>query len=157
MSNCRYCGGEITHKSKRPATICQSRRCRQDYKNEWARNNPAGKTAWVQRNPEKRAEASRAYMDRNSAYYAQYQSLYRRKRDMARPSGLDEFDELWLLEMYDLARRRGLEVDHIVPLTSNKVCGLHVPWNMQLLSRSANARKSNKFNEDIVMVWETTE
>lgn len=39
----------------------------------------------------------------------------------------------------------GMELDHIVPLKSDFVCGLHWHGNIQLLSMSENRKKNNRY------------
>ena len=40
------------------------------------------------------------------------------------------------------------EVDHIIPLVHHKVCGLHVPQNVQILTKAQNRQKASRFNQD---------
>lgn len=58
-------------------------------------------------------------------------------------------DRAAIAAIYDKAkalREQGVdcEVDHIVPLVSELVSGLHVESNLQLVTRSSNATKSNR-------------
>lgn len=46
--------------------------------------------------------------------------------------------------VYKKAAQYGFEVDHVVPIKSKLVCGLHVWNNLQLLSATENQKKGNR-------------
>lgn len=56
-------------------------------------------------------------------------------------------DRAELKRIYELAAWLGMQVDHIHPLKGRNFCGLHVPWNLQLLTASENAAKGNRLQD----------
>lgn len=96
-------------------------------------------------NKEKRYEYIRRWKidnrERSLAYHREYNSVRERAVKMATPSW-SEKDEI--LALYRRAVELCMEVDHIVPIKSSIVCGLHCFDNLQLLSKRDNAKKSNK-------------
>ena len=107
----------------------------------WCLANPERsaeiKREWRNRNP----EADRKYYERNKERSYAQRDAYRRRCKEAMPEWADRRA---ILDVYKEAKRLGLSVDHIVPLHNPTVCGLHVPWNLQLLPLEDNIRKGNK-------------
>lgn len=57
-------------------------------------------------------------------------------------------DRAQMRRINERARRRiDCVRDHIVPLTHPLVCGLNVPWNLRIIPRLENAKRSNSWWE----------
>lgn len=108
------------------------------------------------------------YRDSNrekiSLYNAQYRLDYperiaakdanrRSKKIKACPIWLTKEDMQLIKDEYkkcrEITKVTGVKhhVDHVIPLNSKIVCGLHVPWNLQILTEVENLLKSNKLLE----------
>lgn len=83
-------------------------------------------------------------------WYSDYARARRLTISNAMPKWLTDEQRTRILEKYWLARDCSIiggdfyEVDHIIPLKGEHICGLHVPWNLQVIPRHINRRKSNK-------------
>lgn len=91
-------------------------------------------------NREKTRQASSKHYVNNRAYYLAKTALYRANKVRATPIWADlvKIKEVYLNCPVDM------HVDHIFPLNSDWVCGLHNEFNLQYLSPEDNLKKSNK-------------
>ena len=79
------------------------------------------------------------YYIKNHHMMSYKKALRRSRKRQATPfwSDLDKIQEIYKNCPSDMT------VDHIIPITSPIVCGLHVSWNLQYLTRSENSKKGN--------------
>lgn len=100
-------------------------------------------------NAEKR-EYKRRYHERNPEVRKANTSLRKRRHRDATPPWVTQEQKRQMRSLYLEAQRmtkitgERYVVDHIVPLISDVVCGLHVPWNLRVITQEENLKKSNK-------------
>lgn len=63
----------------------------------------------------------------------------------ATPKWLTKLELAAIKSNYNFAKIFGKTVDHIIPLQGKDISGLHVPWNLQILTLEENGRKGNKW------------
>lgn len=77
--------------------------------------------------------------------------LHKLRKKKAAPLWLTEYHVKKTKEVYVKAKRLeeldGIKrhVDHQIPLKGVGVCGLHVPWNLQILTEKENLEKYNNY------------
>lgn len=97
---------------------------KQAYRNAWKENNIDQVLADNKVRRRKHREATPPWLTRKQK--GEIRALYQIAITMTKTTG----------ERY--------VVDHIVPLRSDVVCGLHVPWNLRVITQEENLQKSNK-------------
>lgn len=145
----------------------------QEYKKKYTEENKDKIDTYQQeyrkRYQSKRKEYSRKYYEENTLQCLETQTTYKKnnralynalnaKRHAAKlertPSWLTVDHLARILVFYEEAQRLTEEtgikysVDHILPLQGETVSGLHVPWNLQVITLSENCSKSNKIIEN---------
>ena len=106
---------------------------------------------WAQENKDKTREYKEDYRKRNPAKSRALLAKRRANKLSATPEWLTKEHHDQILSKYEertrLTQETGIEhhVDHIVPLRGKNICGLHVPWNLQVLTATENMKKSNSY------------
>ena len=99
---------------------------------------------------EEKRKYQQRYQKANPDLYKANTSFRRRRFRDATPKWLSPEQKLEIKLKYrlaiELSRRTKIRhaVDHVVPLQGETVCGLHVPWNLEVITQDDNLRKSNK-------------
>lgn len=130
------------------------RECQYELTSQWKKANKGRNyeldRKWVTKNREAVRKVSRDYYYRHREKELCRSAEKRVKRRLSRPSCLTPEQEQQIKDFYWLAKDltavsgEVYHVDHIVPLKGKNVCGLHVPWNLQVLPADINLSKGNK-------------
>lgn len=94
------------------------------YRKKWETSNPEHKKAQTSLRKRRHREATPSWVTQDQT--RAMRGLYLQAQVLTKTTG----------ERY--------VVDHIVPLLGEEVCGLHVPWNLRVITQEENLKKSNK-------------
>lgn len=110
----------------------------------------AGEQLRYSRNAEARKQYGREWGARNRDALRAGKAARKTAVKQATPSWLTAIQRAQVAEFYDIALARTTqtgvahEVDHIYPIKGTHSRGLHVPWNLQVLTAAANNTKRRR-------------
>jgi hypothetical protein len=136
--------------NERRKTLPKSEAAKEAGRKYYERNREIVKARAAARPLKDKQRWKKAHKDLNPDYYKTLTSLRKRRHKNATPLWLTYQQKQDIRNLYQIAitmtKTTGERyvVDHIVPLISPDVCGLHVPWNLRVITQEANLKKSNK-------------
>lgn len=117
--------------------------------------NKNARKEYYKNNKSKVLSQVKSWKQLNKSKVRAIRATYKCIKRNASPSWLTNEQKSQIESIYWLARLQQeltdeqYHVDHIVPLKGKTVCGLHVPWNLQVMSAKENMTKGNKLNASI--------
>lgn len=108
--------------------------------------------SWNENNKERHRECTKLWRLNNRGRRGAQNAGYRASKLNATPPWLTEEQLNEIKHKYlmreEITRLTGIQyhVDHIHPLKGKNICGLHVPWNLQIITAEENLRKYNSFS-----------
>jgi hypothetical protein len=124
------------------------------HKRKWYSQNKAkhrlSVIKWTDKNRERVNSYNRNWWKARPDRLTERWGARRARKLLATPKWLTENHWLEIRAYYQLSNKlfneTGIKhhVDHIIPLRGATVCGLHVPWNLQVIPANDNLRKSNR-------------
>lgn len=112
------------------------------------------------KNPEAKKQSVEKWRKNNLSKAGEIRNRYRLRKINAMPNWLTPIHMAQIQEFYDIALAKTTQtgiihhVDHIHPLRGNGFNGLHVPWNLQVLTKKENLHKLNNMPpEDAHLIW----
>ena len=107
---------------------------------------------WREKNLERSRLNTKQWQIKNKEHVAQYTAYRYATKKQAAKAWADVDMQRKILNVYaasaTITQATGVQhqVDHIVPLRNKTVCGLHVWWNLQVITAEENKQKSAKFD-----------
>lgn len=114
---------------------------------KWLVENKQRRKDWDKKNAQHHRELYRTWYKKNSQRVVARKAIRRAMKLKATPPWVRIDDFITIYEQCkSLSKRTGknFQVDHIWPLKGDNFCGLHVPWNLQILTSELNQSKKNK-------------
>lgn len=150
QGECKACQALYFYAYHRNNSLRKSLYDKNRYKSKKEEISQKGKE-YYNKNRQKIIERQRLWGKENPGLVRKQSAEKRARKRNSIPPWLTEEQKYQIRLMYTLAKtlekNTGIKyhVDHIIPLKNDRMCGLHVPWNLQVIPDEENMRKNNRF------------